>query len=153
MQEFEIQNIMPGNTVPGKRDTNVYPGYRNKMTVEQVRNFIKKQKRTRGQQYSLNTGDNNDLNVELSGTARVLLGLAVAVPNDDFSNAAYNGTVDLKINNEVVLDAHPIRLLSYKFIEDEYYFFPRPLSGQDDIKINVRGRTAAGDLDVVFYYL
>lgn len=151
-KQLELKNIMGGPEKFG-RGQNLYPGKNMGMTLQQVQEFIRCQKRSRGYEFDLSVGDNPNLYVDLSGSADLLLGLAIAVRDDDYTSTLYNGTVDLQVNNDIVIESHPLRLLTYKFIEDEYYFFPRPLSGSDDIKLNIRNVTDAQILDVVMYYI
>lgn len=152
MKKFEFNRIAA--TRP-KSEQNVYPGYR-QMTVEQVRNFIKNQKRAAGFEFDLVTGDNTGLDVEISGNARVLLGFAIAVPEvetEGFSSTLYNANFDLEINNEIVLRNVNLRFLSKDFTDEDYYFFPRPLDGQDDVKVNFRNVETEGKYYLIIYYL
>jgi len=58
-------------------NTPQFPGQQVKgFSIEQIRTLIKKQQRVKGYAYSVATGT-NDFNIQLSGNARIFLGLAL----------------------------------------------------------------------------
>lgn len=121
------------------------------LSIDQVRAMIKKQKRCKGFQFSIATGSNTS-DIQLSGTARLLLGFLLLPP--DFSDPS--GTPDsmtLTVNNEIVIDQVKPFLFSNYSMDDEYYFIPRPLSGTDEIKINFQNSAAAQTWWMVVYYI
>jgi len=131
-------------------DTDVRPGKRLGLSVEQVRELIKREKRMKGEQFPLSTGDNKSLTVTLPGTAYMLLGFAFSF---DKITASVDGLCSLKINNDTVVDEVFVEFFGKDYTDEEYYFVPRPLSGQDDIKFNVNEVTATYELNVILYYL
>lgn len=145
---FELENIA-GRVMP-QNDKNVRPGRNMGLNVKQVQNYIKRQKRCKGQQYPLGSGDNSSLQVPLPGSAHVLLGFVVA-----FSEITKNvdGICSLIINNEIVVEDVFVEFFGKDYTDEEYYFIPRPLSGKDDIRLTVKGVTDAYTLNVNFYYL
>jgi hypothetical protein len=152
--EVEMANIFP--QIPDKTYEDIRPGQRMGLSVEGVRQFIKRQKRMKGFEFDVNVGANIDLPVQLAGTARVLLGILVQVQPKDPPNSAlinYTGTMELKVNNEIIIDNVYLQLLSPDVTDEEYIFIPRPLSGSDDITLNINGIDEAKTVQVIFYYL
>ena len=144
--EFEV--LTRGNI-----NTPQFPGIPNSAgttskMIETIRKFIKQQKRSRGFLYNLVQGSNNGLSVELSGTARFLLGFSV----NKASLSVGQVTISLKVNNEVILQDVDATFLSSEFTDDEYYYFPRPLSGQDSIILDIQS-TGSFDLATSWYYI
>lgn len=121
------------------------------LSIDQVRAMIKKQKRCKGFQFSIATGSNT-FDIQLSGTARLLLGFLLLPP--DFSDpTATPDSMTLTVNNEIVIDQVKPFLFSNYSMDDEYYFIPRPLSGTDEIKINFQNSAAAQTWWMVVYYI
>ena len=85
-----------------------FPGQQVKgMTIEQIRTLVKKQNRIKGYSFGVATGTNN-FNLQLSGTARILLGLSL-IPRDPGTNIATQGFQDItgvtfKVNNEIIIE-------------------------------------------------
>lgn len=148
-QRFELEKIS-GNLRP-RNDKNVRPGDRMGLTPEQVSNYIKRQKKCKGESYALSTGDNTGLIVTLPGVARVWLGFALKLTA--LGGAASSGLVTLTINNEVVIKDVFVDFYTNEFTDEEYFFMPRPLSGQDDIEFSVKGVNDKYTLNVINYYL
>lgn len=119
--------------------------------IESVRAFIKKQKRVKGFVFGITSGTGNKLNIKLSGAARLLLGWSILF-DADADPGDIPLSVTLKVNNEeIVEDVNPL-FFSPDFMDDEYYFFPRPLSGQDSIIMLSEG-VADINMKLAFYYL
>lgn len=137
--------------IPPRSDGNVRPGDMMGLTVDQVQQYIKRQKKAKGFSQLLTLGDNNTVDVKLPGSARVMLGFSL----DGILGAGVvlNGQVTLQINNEIMIENVPVKFFSAAFTDEEYYFFPRPLSGNDDIKLFVKGVTAVYTIESIFYYL
>ena len=116
--------------------------------IETIRKFIKQQKRCRGYLYNLVSGANNGLTAELSGTARFLLGFAINKNDLNVDEIS----ITIKINNEVIIQDLDATFLSTEFTDDEYYYFPRPLSGQDSIIIDMNS-SGSNDVAMSWYYI
>jgi len=126
-----------------------FPGVNPGMSIEQVRSVIRKQVRAKGFLFGLSNGSNNE-DIQLSGTARVFLGFSLDQVDVAAANAATQFTIT--INNEIVIDSvHPV-FFSSAFMDDEYYFFPRPLSGQDTITIDIES-PADENMQMIVYYI
>lgn len=127
------------------------------ISIEKVRGFIKRQKRLKGYNFEAPVGTSSfDLN--LSGTARLLLGIAVYGTNHDDSSCwcgfAQIETLQFTVNNEIVVDTLDPNFLSYKFNTNEYYYIPRPLSGTDQLTLKfVNSGAIAETCKVVIYYI
>ena len=134
-----------------------FPGQQVKgMSIEQIRTLIKKQNRIKGYNFSVVTGTNN-FNLQLSGTARILLGLAL-VPRTLTASIGNEGFVQitgvtLKVNNEIVIENLDPNFLTNFFNNDEYYYLPRPLSGTDEITITFTNPGATEQASLAIYYI
>lgn len=133
-----------------------FPGQQVKgMSIEQIRTLVKKQNRIKGYSFSVTTGTTN-FNLQLSGTARILLGLSlvprtiVGNPVGGFQSVA---TVTLKVNNEIVIENLDPNFLTNFFNNDEYYYLPRPLSGTDEITITFTNPGATELTSLAIYYI
>lgn len=131
-----------------------FPGQQlGKMSIEQVRDVIKRQKRLKGYSWSVPTGA-SQFNIELSGTARVLVGIAL-LPNYNNSNTFDNVTqIEFQVNNEIIIAQLNPNFLANFLNNQEYYYIPRPLSGQDEMTIKfINTGASTEDVNAVFYYL
>ena len=134
-----------------------FPGQQVKgMSIEQIRTLIKKQNRIKGYNFSVVTGTNN-FNLQLSGTARILLGLALvprtltaSIGNEGFTQIT---GVTLKVNNEIVIENLDPNFLTNFFNNDEYYYLPRPLSGTDEITLTFTNPGATEQASLAIYYI
>jgi len=121
------------------------------LSIAQVRAIIRRQKRAKGFRFGLTAGSNPGLQLKLSGTARTFLGFAVLEENQ--VNNAVASEMTLTINNEIVIAPVSPRFFQPDFMDDEYYFFPRPLSGQDDILLDVDLTNDTEDFLMIAYYI
>ncbi len=134
-----------------------FPGQQVKgLSIEQIRTLVKKQNRIKGYNFSVVTGTNN-FNLQLSGTARILLGLSL-VPRTITADIGTTGFtqitgVTLKVNNEIVIENLDPNFLSNFFNNDEYYYLPRPLSGTDEITLTFTNAGATEQASLAIYYI
>jgi len=119
--------------------------------INAVRRFIKKQKRVKGFAFSVPTGDQS-FAINLAGTARLMLGYALLL-EDPADPTTMPETHTLTVNNEIVVDQASPDFFSGRFMDDEFIFIPRPLSGTDDITINFSNTNAAQVVRMAFYYI
>jgi len=137
----------PGMQIPGK-------------TIEQVRSIIKRQKRLKGYSFTAPVGSSS-FNLDLSGTARILLGVAmygVPKPGDPAANCCTSflsiESVQFSVNNEIVIDTLDPNFLSFGFNNNEYYYIPRPLSGTDQLTMKFENTGLNAEVcKVVLYYI
>jgi len=126
-----------------------FPGVNPNMSIEQVRAVIRKQVRSKGFVFGISNGSNS-FDIDLSGTARVFLGFALTAVDPVLADTPRDVTIT--INNEIVIDRVPPNFFSEAFMDDEYFYFPRPLSGQDTIVFDVTG-VADFELLAIVYYI
>jgi len=140
-----------------------FPGQQlGKISIEQVRSLIKRQKRIKGYNFQVDTGTTS-FNLDLSGTARILLGIAmygvVYDPETPFKSGScctpftQIETVQFKVNNEIVVDTLNPNFLSFGFNTNEYYYLPRPLSGTDELTLTFTNSGLVENVFVVLYYI
>jgi len=127
-----------------------FPGVNPGMSIEDVRKVIRNQKRTKGFQFDLSVGADNSFPIKLSGTARLFLGFALD-SRPDFVPADIPLSVTITINNEIVIEKVFPAFFSSSFMDDEYYFIPRPLSGQDTITIQFNAPSDFTVFMIVYY--
>lgn len=120
-------------------------------SIEQIRGIIKRQKRLKGYSFQVPTGASS-FDLDLSGTARILLGIAlIGQGGSGFNDIT---TVQFKVNNEIVIDQVSPNILTSFFNNNEYYYIPRPLSGRDQLTISFQNNGANTELcDFVIYYI
>ena len=135
-----------------------FPGQQlGKMSIDGVRALIKRQKRLKGFVHVAPPGE-SELNLDLSGTARILLGLALLpyVDAEDSSNSWFISIskVQFTVNNEIVIDQLDPNFLTQQFNNNEYYYIPRPLSGTDVLTLKFTNTgIKAEKLRLVIYYI
>jgi hypothetical protein len=127
-----------------------FPGQQKGYSIEQVRSLIKKQKRAKGFNFSLETGS-SDFNLDLSGTARIFLGFALLFDEDVITNQPEQ--FDFIINNEIIIDQTQPSFFSPDFMDDEYYYFPRPLSGTDELTVKFSNSAGEQTVRMIVYYI
>jgi len=140
-----------------------FPGQQVKgMNIEQIRTLIKKQNRIKGYTFSVSTGTSN-FNLQLSGTARILLGLSLIPQSEELFPASAEpiaiqgfkrvNSVTFKVNNEIVIESVNPNFLGNFFQNDEYYYLPRPLSGTDELTITFTNPGATEVVNLAIYYI
>lgn len=134
-----------------------FPGQQVKgLSIEQIRTLVKKQNRIKGYNFSVATGTQN-FNLQLSGTARILLGLSL-IPRAVGTDVAITGFqevtgVTFKVNNEIIIENLDPNFIGNFFTNDEYYYLPRPLSGTDEITISFTNPGATENVSLAIYYI
>ena len=138
-----------------------FPGQQlGKNSIDQVRALIKRQKRLKGFNHVAPVGE-SELNLDLSGTARILLGIALFGKADvDFygevcwCNFTMVEKMQFTVNNEIVIDQLDPNFLTPNYCDNEYYYIPRPLSGTDVLTIKFTNTGAKSEIvKVVIYYI
>jgi hypothetical protein len=147
-EEMNFMNTpqFPGQQIGGK-------------TIEDIRSIIKRQKRLRGYQFICPQGS-SEFNLNLSGTARILLGIAFYGIGKGLDFSASFGQfiavtqVQFTVNNEIVIDQLDPNFLTQQFNNNEYYYIPRPLSGTDQLTMKfINTGAAAETVNMVLYYI
>jgi hypothetical protein len=145
-------------------NTPQFPGQQLKKTsIDNIRAIIKRQKRIKGYAFTAPIGTSS-FNLDLSGTARILLGLAIfgetsgevepTVPATCCIPFTEITSMQFKVNNEIVVDTLNPNFLSFAFNDNEYYYLPRPLSGTDQLTMTFQNTgTQSETVNVVIYYI
>jgi len=130
-----------------------------KNSIDQVRNFIKRQKRIKGYSFTAPVGTSS-FNLDLSGTARILLGIALfgkstkTIASDSWNTFVEIESLQFQVNNEIVIDQLCPNFLTQQFNNNEYYYLPRPLSGTDELTLKFTNTgTQSETVKVVIYYI
>lgn len=125
-------------------------------TIEQIRGVIKRQKRLKGFTHTATLGV-SELNLDLSGTARILLGIAFfRVQGGTTGNAPFTeiNSCQFTVNNEIVIDQVNPNFLAGYFNTNEYYYIPRPLSGTDQLTLKFQNNGSNAEaIQIVIYYI
>lgn len=120
-------------------------------TIEQIRGIIKRQKRLKGYSFTVPTGASS-FNLDLSGTARILLGIALI--SEKATSFAEISSLQFQVNNEIVIDQVNPNFLTLFFNNNEYYYIPRPLSGTDELTLKFQNNGINAEVcNVVLYYI
>lgn len=128
-----------------------FPGQQIKnLSIEDVRTLIKKQRRTKGFVFSVPSGQST-FNLNLSGTARILLGIAfLGTGGANFNDIT---SCQFKVNNEIIVESTSPNFFTSLLTTNEYYDLPRPLSGTDEIILSFQNGGAIEVLNCVIYYI
>ena len=130
-------------------------------SIESIRKLISRQKKIKGYTFEVPTG-NSQFNIELPGIARVFLGLVMYGANrpepDDVKLCCETfvniDSMQFIINNELIIDQLDPNFISFGLMDTEYYFIPRPLSGQDTITITFTNNGALSETTkLAVYYI
>jgi hypothetical protein len=109
--------------------------------------------RVKGFITQLAAGAIQPVNIDLSGTARILLGFVLHARTNFANDAITPRAFSLVINNEAMIQQMPFNLCDIKFIDTQFYQFVRPLSGQDAIQLIYDNTgTGAQVVEAAFYY-
>lgn len=133
-----------------------YPGERLGLSFEEYQEVIQNQVRMKGFRFDLASGVNEDLSIQLSGSAYLMLGFLFVLPAEanffDPTNYPFNAT--LQINNEQAISSADLVFFSpgSQALKHSYVDFVRPLSGQDDITLSCNSPQLQ-TLSMIIYYL
>ena len=125
-------------------------------SVDAVRELIKKQRRVKGYTFQVANGQTQQ-NLQLSGTARILLGIQL-IPINAGTDTYIQGfqeinLVSFKVNNEIIIESlHPNFLTNYSN-DEEFCPIPRPLSGTDEITISFTNSGLTETCAIAVYYI
>lgn len=119
------------------------------MNLQQFQDYVKKQKRVKGYLITLSAGTQiQDLSI--SGDARMLLGFAFLESSDPAGPIPATGCT-LTINNEIIVENVNPNFFSYALTDNEFYFYPRPLTGRDKIALSIEATGTASVSFAIFY--
>lgn len=133
-----------------------FPGMQTGASLEQVRDYIKKQRRIKGYSFNVTSGQTQQ-NLQLSGTARQLLGILLIPVNagtDTFIQGFQEITeFSFKVNNEIIIESLNPSFATNYANDDEFLCIPRPLSGTDQITISFNNPGATETCGIALYYI
>lgn len=156
-KKFELRNIMPHMRKPAGAQNQQFPGLSldPDATIESIRSFIKKQKKIKGFLLAVPGSSTQTFDIQISGDARLLLGISIVNTSANAGNpAVYPDQFTMMVNEEVIINQVFGIQLSFPFQTDEYYFIPRPLSGQDVVSCTLRNPSIdAQTTALAVYYL
>lgn len=117
--------------------------------IQLMRNLIDNQIKVKG--YTLDcAAGNNDFKLDISGRAKMMMGIAlISTSPDALTN--YPTDLEYRVNNEIIVEDLHSFFISPAFMDDSYYFIPRPLSGADDITINLQSPSEQEVYFVIYY--
>lgn len=148
-----MRNNKPKHAQPYKDGINApqFPGQQIKnLSIDDVRTLIKKQRRTKGYVFSVPSGSST-FNLQLSGTARILLGIAFLGTGG--ANFTAITSCQFKVNNEIIIENTNPNFFTSLLTQNEYYDIPRPLSGTDEIILSFQNGGAVEVLNCIIYYI
>lgn len=142
----------PGLTVQSALDVRSrFPMLDLEDQIKLVQKFIRNQKKSKGFNFAIPAGVNTQFGVPLSGEARLLLGWAIIQTETAATDLSLDCTI--VVNSEVIVNKVDPQFFSNEFTDSEYYFYPRPLSGQDVITYAASGQGNTNNHHVTFYYI
>jgi len=118
------------------------------LNLQQIRNLIKTQNRAKGFRFTLPLGASN-FNIDISGTAKVFLGF---IFGGSTFTPIISDTFSLTINNEIIIQSGNTQAFSSsRDIKSDYYWFPRPLSGTDEVTLSFQAPVGGVELFDLWY--
>jgi hypothetical protein len=129
------------------------PGAKQGWTPLETQNFINNSVRVAGFINALAAGSITPVQIDLSGTAKLLLGFCLHSKTNFNADNLTPRAVQLTINNEAMIQNAPFNLLDIKYIDGQFYEFVRPLSGNDSIEL-IYDNTGQGaqTVEALFYF-
>ncbi len=154
IRDEEIKMIMrhanKKNGGKGIVNTPQFMGLKGGASIPEVRSWIKKQKRAKGYLHAIGASDTTEFEIDISGSAKIFLGFSLLIGE---TLAGSPTQFNININEEIMIrETHPF-FFSPEFMDDEYYFFPRPLSGSDTVTVTYQNPNAAQTIFMVVYYI
>ena len=117
---------------------------------DQFRDFTNKQKRVKGFYFKSTVGT-SEVRIDLSGTARLMLGFFFLITKNSQGNP--NISFSLLVNNEVVLQDVGVNAFDdLRYCQQEFFEYLRILSGTDSIKLQFTD-VLQSEYRVQFYYI
>lgn len=131
-------------TSPGK-------GAARPANLEEVRGFVRDQKKVFGQVFTTSAGTQVDIPLIFPTAGAFLLGLAFVQNPTNSAVGVPIGTVNIQVNNEQFVSGLPASFLDVTGKTFEYYEFPRPLSGVDKVVLQVTDTASRSCYFAVYY--
>lgn len=127
-----------------------YPGQATGMTLPQVQNKYTTCGKIYGQAINLSPGDNSRIHIDMPKDGRELLGISTYY---NYANANENPRINLHINNTTFLNGVGSRALEVENVGSSLYFpLSLPLSGNDNITVDINNVNVNQTMTIYFYY-
>jgi len=151
-----LKNANPARNNGGKSPNGSvqFPGAQFGYSIGELRDFIKTQKRAKGYNIQTTANQSKDTKLDISGTAKLLLGFNLALSDNTITNLG-SYKCSLLVNEELVFEDVAATFLnpSTNFHEEEYFPFPRPLSGSDVVIFTVKAGANSDIINLEVYYI
>lgn len=151
-----LKNANPSRNGGGKSpDGNVqFPGSQFGYNIGQLRDFIKTQKRSKGYNIQTIANTTKDTKLDISGTANLLLGFNLAINDNNLTNLG-SYRCSLLVNEEIIFEDISAAFLNPQtnFHNEEYFPYPRPLSGSDVVIFTIKAGANADLINLQIYYI
>jgi len=121
-------------------------------TLNEVRDFVKNQKKVFGQVLVTAAGVQKEFPLIFPTAGAFLLGVGFSI---DPSNPAVGvplGTCNLLVNGDQIISGLPCPFLNVSFRDFEYFEYPRPLAGVDKVVLQITD-TASRNVFFSVYYI
>lgn len=147
--------VTPTKGLPIQPEAYQYPGAVYGAQWLDVQQLIRKQKKAFGILQTVQNGVITSVPVKLSGTAKIFLGFKISnTPGTKSPNSKFT----LLINNERIVNDCGIFFFLSDFSQNsmnaEFVSLPRPLSGNDDIVLQINEQSGLTQTyELTFYYL
>lgn len=120
-----------------------------KMNLKEFQAFVRAQKRSIGYEFNLASG-NNSFDIKISGTAKMMLGFAF-IETDDPVNPIPAISFTFTVNNEIIVQNVNPNFYSYALTDEEFYYYPRPLNGSDQVNVTLNSSSGGTTSFAIFY--
>jgi len=129
---------------------NGFPGEQIGMSLNQSKDAYRLSRKLYGQQVNLQSGGNPEIDINLPKDGRLLLGLSIYL---NYDNAAENPTLNLNVNNTKFINSTGVRAFDVENLREAmYYPLNLPLSGNDQITIDINAVGNAKVINLNFHY-
>lgn len=127
-----------------------YPGQQLGMSLDEVRGRYIEAGKIYGQTLPLPVATSGQITINLPKDGRVLNGINI---NYAYASAAENPLLTLTVNNTKFITSGNIRAIDATTLGSQvYYPLALPLSGNDEIVIEMSGVTVANNMYINFFY-
>jgi len=130
-----------------------FPGQKFDLSIDQARQWNNNQWKVKGYTIQLAATATTPVNINISGTAKLLIGISFHAITQFNNDALAPQSINLLINNETLIQDMPFSLLDVKYMNGIYWPFERMLSGNDNIILEMVNPNGAQTIAAAFYYL
>ncbi len=132
---------------------NQFPGQKAGLTPEQNQQFNRDDAwKLHGYTIQLATNTVTKTPINISGDGWMMFGISFKCIQAATNDATMPTSIDLLINQELVLEEVPWALLDVKYMTNMFFPFVRMLSGSDNISLNILNGSTQNTVGVAFWY-